>query len=72
MHSIDFSLWCDFIQRDFLENEFSKLVDSGLINGATSNPSIFAQALKSPVYQNAIAKLKGKNPKEIYALLLLI
>ena len=66
MHSIDFSLWCDFIQRDFLENEFSKLVDSGLINGATSNPSIFAQALKSSVYQNAIAKLKGKNPKEIY------
>ncbi|MCX2717034.1 transaldolase [Helicobacter sp. MIT 21-1697] len=66
MSNIDFSLWCDFIQRDFLENEFSKLVDSKLINGATSNPSIFAQALKNPIYQSAIATLKGKNSKEIY------
>ncbi|MCH5313564.1 MAG: transaldolase [Helicobacter sp.] len=61
-----FSLWCDFIQRDFLENEFRMLIDSGLIQGATSNPSIFAQSLKTPAYAAAIASLKGKNAKDIY------
>ena len=33
---LDFSLWCDFIQKDFLEKEFVSLVDSGAIQGATS------------------------------------
>lgn len=64
--NIDFSLWCDFIQKDFLEGEFQSLVDSGLINGATSNPSIFAQALKTPSYLESIKTLKGQKAKEIY------
>lgn len=64
--NINFSLWCDFIQKDFLEGEFQNLVDSGLINGATSNPSIFAQALKNPSYLESIKSLKGKKAKEIY------
>jgi len=65
---IDFSLWCDFIHRDFLDNEFIKLVDSALVNGATSNPSIFSQALKTPAYTQSIATLKHKklSPKAIY------
>ena len=63
---MSFSLWCDFIQKDFLENEFKDLVDSGLIQGATSNPSIFAQSLKTPAYADSIRALKGAKQKDIY------
>lgn len=70
--NINFSLWCDFIQKDFLECEFQSLVDSGLINGATSNPSIFAQAFKTPSYLESIKALKGKKAKEIYEALAII
>lgn len=64
--SHNFSLWCDFIQKEFLENEFQTLIDSQIISGATSNPSIFAQALKTPIYQQQIQLLKGQKAKEIY------
>lgn len=38
---INFSIWCDFIERNFLENEFEKIVKSKIVYGATSNPAIF-------------------------------
>ena len=62
------SIWCDFIERSFLQDEFKTLVREGKIQGATSNPSIFAQALKSESYKASINELKrqGKEPKEIY------
>ena len=64
---IKFSLWADFIERDFLENEFKDLIDKGIINGATSNPAIFKNAiLSSPAYKEQIVSLSGKTPKEIY------
>ena len=63
-----FSLWCDFIERGFLENEFEKHIKSGHFNGATSNPAIFANALKSDAYSNDISRLKASKmqAKEIY------
>lgn len=61
-----FSLWCDFIERGFLKEEFGGLLASGAFCGATSNPAIFASALKSPVYQEEIKKLKGNSAKSIY------
>ncbi len=63
-----FSLWCDFIEREFLENEFEKYIKSGHFNGATSNPAIFANALKSKAYSNDISRLKASKmqAKEIY------
>jgi transaldolase len=62
-----FSLWLDFIERDFLKNEFPKLIQDDIINGATSNPSIFADAIrKSPAYKNQLENLKGLKPKEKY------
>ncbi|WP_034583417.1 transaldolase [Helicobacter pametensis] len=62
-----FSLWCDFIERDFLKQRFSTLIQEGKIFGATSNPSIFAQSFKtSPAYKEEIASLQHKNAKEIY------
>lgn len=62
-----FSLWLDFIERDFLKNDFSQLLTQGIINGATSNPSIFSAAItKSPAYKEQLATLGGKTPKEKY------
>lgn len=64
---IGFSLWLDFVERDYLKNEFSKLIEEGIINGATSNPSIFASAITtSPAYKEQLASLEGKSAKEKY------
>jgi len=64
---IGFSLWLDFVERDFLKNDFSALIEKGVINGATSNPSIFASAITtSPAYKEQLASLSGKSPKEKY------
>ena len=64
---INFSLWLDFVERDFLKNEFSALIEKGIINGATSNPSIFASAItNSPAYKKQLTQLEGKTAKEKY------
>ena len=67
LDDIGFSLWCDFVERNFLQNEFKKLIADGVVNGATSNPAIFKEAiLNSPVYKAEIKKLSSKSAKEIY------
>ena len=64
---LGFSLWLDFIERDYLENSFEELVKKGVINGATSNPSIFANAINtSKAYKEQLDTLVGKSPKEKY------
>ncbi len=64
---IGFSLWLDFIERDYLKNEFGKLLEQGIVNGATSNPAIFATAITtSPAYKEQLASLEGKSAKEKY------
>ena len=64
---LKFSLWLDFVERDFLKNRFSELIEAGIINGATSNPSIFASAITtSPAYREQLASLEGKCAKEKY------
>jgi transaldolase len=64
---INFSLWLDFIERDYLKNEFGKLLEQGIVNGATSNPAIFANAITtSPAYAEQLASLEGKSAKEKY------
>ncbi len=63
---IKFSLWADFIERSFLDGAFQELIAKGIINGATSNPAIFKNAiLTSGAYQEQIASLSG-SPKDIY------
>lgn len=65
--SIKFSIWCDFIERNFLDEEFVSLIDDEIINGATSNPAIFNQAfLHSSAYKQDRAKFQNNEPKEIY------
>ncbi|MBD3789983.1 MAG: transaldolase [Campylobacterales bacterium] len=62
-----FSLWLDFVERDFLRRDFLKLIEAGIINGATSNPSIFASAITtSNAYKEQLASLAGKSAKEKY------
>ena len=62
-----FSLWADFIERTFLDEEFKELIAKGIINGATSNPAIFKSAiLTSNAYKEQLETLKGLTPKEKY------
>jgi len=71
LDTIDFSVWLDFIERDYLRNDFQKLIDAGTINGATSNPAIFKQAfLSSAAYdeQKAGLAVKGKALYEALAM----
>jgi len=64
---LKFSLWVDFIQRDFLDGEFVELIKEGIINGATSNPAIFKNAiLNSQSYKEQLEKLQDFNPKQKY------
>ena len=67
LKDINFSLWCDFIEREFLESDFKDMIKKGIVNGATSNPAIFKDAfLNSSAYKEDIKDLKDKSPKEIY------
>lgn len=65
----NFSLWCDFVERDFLKGEFKNMIARGEIKGATSNPAIFANViLNSGAYKSDIESLRGSgfNAKAIY------
>lgn len=64
---IQFSLWADFIERDFIDTGLKRLIDEGIVNGATSNPAIFKNAiLTSPAYQLQLETLKNHDPKTKY------
>lgn len=64
---LKFSLWADFIERDYLDNEFKELILRGIINGATSNPAIFKNAiLSSPAYKEQLSTLGGLSAKQKY------
>ncbi len=62
-----FSLWVDFIERDFIKTTLKELIKDNIVDGATSNPSIFANAITtSPAYKEQLVNLKDKSPKEKY------
>ena len=64
---LKFSLWADFIERDYLDVGFKELINNGTVNGATSNPAIFKNAiLNSPAYKEQLLTLGGLSPKEKY------
>jgi transaldolase len=47
LHDAGVSIWLDTLSRDLLDSgEFSELVNDQHITGATSNPTIFAKAIK--------------------------
>jgi len=60
IETMKFSLWADFIERDYLDGEFKELIEKKIINGATSNPAIFKNAiLTSPAYKDQLSTLSG-------------
>lgn len=64
---INFSLWCDFIERDFLERQFQDLIKDEVIQGATSNPAIFASSISNSVaYKQQLEMLQANTSKTIY------
>lgn len=64
---INYSLWCDFIERDFLENRFQEIIADGTIQGATSNPAIFESSITSSVaYRQQLDMLQANEQKRIY------
>jgi transaldolase len=66
-NNINYSLWCDFIERDFLEGEFKEILEAGTIYGATSNPAIFEQSITtSGAYKQQIDMLQANHEKKIY------
>jgi transaldolase len=65
--TLGYSLWLDFVERTFLQEGFPKLIKEGIINGATSNPAIFASAIHtSPAYKEQLHTLEGLSAKEKY------
>lgn len=67
IEDLKFSLWADFIERDYLDKEFKDLINDGIINGATSNPAIFKNAiLNSPAYKEQLSTLGSFSAKEKY------
>ena len=70
VEDLKFSLWCDFVERSFLDGEFVELLEKKIVNGATSNPAIFKSAiLTSRAYKDDIKALAGKSAKEKYEVL---
>ena len=66
IENINFSLWADFIERDYLEGEFKELIEKKIINGATSNPAIFKNAiLTSSAYKDQLENL-SRSAKDKY------
>ena len=64
---INYSIWCDFIERDFLETNFKTIIEDKIIHGATSNPAIFQQAIaNSTAYSQQINMLQANKTKKIY------
>ena len=64
---INYSLWCDFIERDFLENRFQEIIKDEIIQGATSNPAIFESSITNSVaYKQQLDMLQANNAKTIY------
>lgn len=64
---INYSIWCDFIEREFLEDGFQALIQDKIIHGATSNPAIFEQSItSSDAYSQQMTMLQANEPKKIY------
>ncbi|MGM0623098.1 MAG: transaldolase [Campylobacterota bacterium] len=65
--TIGFSLWLDFVERDYLKNDFKELLEKKIVNGATSNPAIFANAINSSAaYKEQLRALANMEPKAKY------
>ena len=62
------SLWLDYISRDLLNSgKLSRLVETGVITGMTSNPSIFEKAISgSSDYESDLQKILKSGETDPY------
>tara|TARA_R110000787_G_scaffold220068_1_gene328813 strand:- start:40126 stop:41202 length:1077 start_codon:yes stop_codon:yes gene_type:complete len=68
MQGLGQSIWLDYIQRGLLTSgELQRLIDEDGINGVTSNPAIFENAIvEHDDYDAAIAAMPGIDASELY------
>lgn len=67
IEELKFSLWADFIERDFITTGLRDYIKHGVVNGATSNPAIFKNAiLNSAAYREQLQGLGQRSAKEQY------
>lgn len=68
LQQLDQQVWLDAIRRPWLEGGglLSRLVAAGELEGLTSNPTIFEQALSDDAYAPQIAELTGSDPREAF------
>ena len=59
LHDAGVSIWLDTLSRELLESgEFEALIRDYIVTGATSNPTIFAQAItSSELYDEQLRRL---------------
>lgn len=62
------SIWLDFISRSYLESgELARMIEGGVIQGLTSNPSIFSKAIAgSHDYDDALSALASEGVHDPY------
>ena len=71
LHDFGVSIWLDTLSRDLLDTgDFRRLVDGSAVTGATSNPTIFANAItRSSRYDDQLhaALASGtRDPRELF------
>jgi transaldolase len=71
LHDAGVSIWLDTLSRDLLETgDFATLVDEYAVSGATSNPTIFANAItESDRYDDQLRSLVSAgvtDPRELF------
>jgi transaldolase len=71
LHDAGVSIWLDTLSRELLDTgEFTELVGSRHVTGATSNPTIFAKAITgSDRYEDQLARLLeagGRDTRELF------
>src|SRR5688572_24887998 len=62
------SIWLDFISRPIIDSgELAGMIDDGILQGLTSNPSIFSKAIAgSHDYDDALAALAAGGVRDPY------
>lgn len=66
LHDVGVSIWLDTLSRELLETgEFAKLVEEDSVTGATSNPTIFANAItRSDSYEAQLRSLLATGERD--------
>ncbi len=62
----NFSLWVDYLERDFIKSDLGAMIAKGSVRGATSNPAIFKNAFTTSKAYEAQKSASVSKGKELY------